>query len=112
MPITAFNSFTDGLDSNQRSREHVIANTNLEDDHLWVPYEDGVWLQPCCFNATSGGFSVVLKGRHGEPAPELRILTTGASENGAKQTFERAAAVSSKQPLGQFSVRQLLRPHI
>jgi hypothetical protein len=32
MPITAFNSFTDGLDPNRRSREHFIANTNLDDD--------------------------------------------------------------------------------
>ena len=24
MPITAFNSFTDGLDPNQRSREHLL----------------------------------------------------------------------------------------
>jgi len=50
MPITAFNSFTDGLDPNRRSREHFITNTNLEDDRLWVPYADGVWFQPCCFS--------------------------------------------------------------
>jgi 2,4'-dihydroxyacetophenone dioxygenase len=65
MPINAFNSFTDGLEPNQRSREHFIANINLEDDHLWVPYAEGVWFQPCCFNVTSGGFSVVLKGLAG-----------------------------------------------
>jgi len=65
MPITAFNSFTDGLDPHRRSREHFITNINLEDDHLWVPYADGVWFQPCCFNVTSGGFSVVLKGLPG-----------------------------------------------
>ena len=35
MPITAFNSFTDGLDPNQRSRGHFITNVNLEDDRLW-----------------------------------------------------------------------------
>ncbi len=45
MPITAFNSFTDGLDANRRSREHFITNTNLEDDRLWVPYAEGVWFQ-------------------------------------------------------------------
>jgi len=65
MPITAFSNFTDGLDPDQRSREHFIANTNLEDDALWVPYADGVWFQPCCFNVTSGGFSLVLKGLPG-----------------------------------------------
>ena len=65
MPITAFSSFSDGLQPNQRSREHFITNTNLNDDNLWVPYADGVWFQPCCFNVTSGGFSLVLKGLPG-----------------------------------------------
>jgi hypothetical protein len=55
MPITAFESFTNGLDSTQRSREHFIANIDVEDDRRWVPYADGVWFQPCCFNVTSGG---------------------------------------------------------
>jgi 2,4'-dihydroxyacetophenone dioxygenase len=61
MPINAFNSFADGLDPNGRNRGHLIANINPDDDRRWVPYADGVWLQPCCFNVTSGGFSVVLK---------------------------------------------------
>jgi quercetin dioxygenase-like cupin family protein len=65
MPITAFSSHTDGLDPGLRSREHFITNTDLEDDRLWVPYAKGVWFQPCCFNVTSGGFSVVLKGLPG-----------------------------------------------
>jgi hypothetical protein len=61
MPITVFNSFTDGLEPNRRKREHFIAQVDLNDDRLWVPYADGVWLQPCCFNVTTGGFSVMLK---------------------------------------------------
>ena len=65
MPITAFDSFTDGLDSNQRNRGHFVANINVEDNRRWVPYAEGVWIQPCCFNVTSGGFSVVLKGLPG-----------------------------------------------
>jgi len=65
MPITAFSSFADGLDPNRRSREHFITNINVDDDRLWVPYAEGVWFQPCCFNVTSGGFSVVLKGLPG-----------------------------------------------
>ena len=73
MPITTFNSFTDGLKPNQRSREHFITNINLDDDRLWVPYADGVWFQPCCFNVTSGGFSVVLKGL---PARWWELTTT------------------------------------
>lgn len=65
MPITAFNSSTDGLDPKQRQRQHFIANTKLDDDRLWVPYADDVWVQPCCFNVTTGGFSLVLKGLPG-----------------------------------------------
>jgi len=65
MPITAFNSFTDGLDPSHRSREHFITNIDIANDGRWVPYADGVWLQPCHFNCTSGGFSVVLKGLPG-----------------------------------------------
>ncbi len=65
MAITTFSSFTDGLDPTQRSREHFIANTKLEDGPHWVPYAEGVWIQPCHFNVTSGGMSVVLKGLPG-----------------------------------------------
>ena len=65
MPITAFNSFTDGLDPSRRSREHFITNIDIADERRWVPYADGVWFQPCHFNVTSGGFSVVLKGLPG-----------------------------------------------
>jgi hypothetical protein len=65
LPITSFNSFTDGLDPNRRSREHFVTNIDLEDQRRWVPYADGVWLQPCQFNVTAGGFSVVLKGLPG-----------------------------------------------
>jgi 2,4'-dihydroxyacetophenone dioxygenase len=61
MPVTALSNFTDGLDPTQRSREHFVTNINLEDGSHWVPYADGVWFQPCHFNLTSGGFSVVLK---------------------------------------------------
>ena len=65
MPIASFSSFTDGLERDQRSRDHFVTNTNLENDRLWVPYADGVWFQPCHFNVTTGGFSVVLKGLPG-----------------------------------------------
>ena len=65
MPITAFSSFSDGLAANQRSRDHFTADINLEDGPHWVPYANGVWIQPCHFNVTSGGFSVVLKGLPG-----------------------------------------------
>jgi 2,4'-dihydroxyacetophenone dioxygenase len=65
MPINTFSSFTDGLDASRRNREHFITNINLEGDRVWVPYGEGVWFQPCYFNVTSGGFSVVLKGMPG-----------------------------------------------
>jgi len=65
MPITAFNSFTDGLEPSRRSREHFITTIEIEEERHWVPYADGVWFQPCHFNVTSGGFSAILKGNPG-----------------------------------------------
>lgn len=65
MPITAFNSVTDGLDPSQRSREHFVTHIDIADERRWVPYADGVWFQPCHFNCTGGGFSVVLRGLPG-----------------------------------------------
>ena len=65
MPIQAFNSTDDGLDSSTRNSGHFIANTDIDDEKLWIPYADDVWIQPCCFNVTSGGFSVLLKGLPG-----------------------------------------------
>ncbi len=65
MPIATFSSFADGLDRDQRSRGHFVTNINVENEQLWVPYADGVWFQPCHFNVTTGGFSVVLKGLPG-----------------------------------------------
>jgi hypothetical protein len=47
MPIQAFNSVTDGLDSGSRSHGLFIANVDVDDKRLWVPNADGVWLQPC-----------------------------------------------------------------
>jgi len=65
MPIQAFQTVDDGLDSSTRNRGHFIANIDVDDEKLWVPYADGVWFQPCCFNVTSGGFSLLLKGLPG-----------------------------------------------
>jgi len=61
MPIAAFNNCTDGLEPKQRTRDHFIAKLNVDDGPQWVPYAEGVWVQPCCFNVTTGGFSVMLK---------------------------------------------------
>jgi quercetin dioxygenase-like cupin family protein len=65
MPITTFSNVDDGLDPAQRNRGHFIANLDPENERLWVPYADGVWIQPCYFNVTSGGFTVLLKGLPG-----------------------------------------------
>jgi 2,4'-dihydroxyacetophenone dioxygenase len=67
MPITKFAAFSDGLEPKQRHRDHYIADIDLDDDRLWVPWGDtkGVWFQPCCSNVTAGGFSIVVKGLPG-----------------------------------------------
>ncbi len=65
MPIETFSSSSDGLEPDQRNRGHYIADIDTENDRLWVPYAEGVWFQPCQFNVTTGGFSVILKGMPG-----------------------------------------------
>ena len=65
MPIVTFSNADDGLDSAHRHRGHFITNIDMDDQSLWVPYAEGVWFQPSCFNVTSGGFSVLLKGLPG-----------------------------------------------
>jgi quercetin dioxygenase-like cupin family protein len=65
MAVTTFNNVSDGLNPAQRDRGHFIVNTNTGDNAPWVPYAEGVWIQPCCFDVTSGGFSVLLKGLPG-----------------------------------------------
>ena len=42
-----------------QAKDNAIAD--VDDDGRWIPYAERVWLQPCCFNVTTGGFSVMLK---------------------------------------------------
>ena len=65
MPITAFNDSTDGLDPVARDRGHFIAQVPSNDSAVWIPYAEGVWIQPCHFNVTTGGFTTLLKGLPG-----------------------------------------------
>jgi quercetin dioxygenase-like cupin family protein len=65
MPIQTFSNVTDGLEPNRRNRGHYVAHLDTENESLWVPYAEGVWFQPCQFNVTTGGFSVLLKGLPG-----------------------------------------------
>jgi len=65
MPITAFNSFTDGLDPAAGAASTSLPTSTLTTTGAGCLMPDGVWFQPCHFNVTSGGFSVVLKGLPG-----------------------------------------------
>lgn len=65
MPIQTFRNNTDGLEPDQRERGHYVAHIDAEDEKSWIPYAEGVWFQPCQFNVTTGGFSVLLKGLPG-----------------------------------------------
>jgi len=70
MPVIAFSNMTDGLAPADRNREHFLAHLDLEDGPHWMPYAEGVWLQAACFNVTSGGLTVLLKGM---PGAELGV---------------------------------------
>ena len=61
MPISSFQTFNDGIAPALRRRDEYMANTNLDDDRMWVPYVDGVWFQACHFSVSEGGFANILK---------------------------------------------------
>lgn len=61
MPIQTFSNATDDLAPENRNRGHYVAHLDPGNDGLWIPYAEGAWLQPCQFNVTTGGFTVLLK---------------------------------------------------
>lgn len=65
MPIAAFNDSSDGLSPEARSRGHFIEQLSFDETATWIPYAEGVWIQPCHFNVTTGGFTVLLKAMPG-----------------------------------------------
>jgi 2,4'-dihydroxyacetophenone dioxygenase len=73
MAIATFSTVNDGLQPNQKERGHYVVDVNLEESGPWIPYAEGVWVQLCRFNVTTGGFTVVLKGLL---AAKLGVITT------------------------------------
>ena len=65
MATATFSTVNDGLEPNQKERGHYVVDVNLEESGPWIPYAEGVWVQLCRFNVTTGGFTVVLKGLPG-----------------------------------------------
>jgi hypothetical protein len=65
MAIQTFSDSSDGLTPDARDRGHFIAQLDLDDSKAWIPYANGVWIQPCHFNVTTGGFTVLLKAMPG-----------------------------------------------
>ena len=76
MPITAFSSLDDGLAPAARSRDHFVHDLDLEDERLWVPYAEGAWFQPCHFNVTTGGFTIMAKFLPGTTIPTHYHVST------------------------------------
>jgi 2,4'-dihydroxyacetophenone dioxygenase len=65
MAIATLSTVNDGLQPNKKERGHYVVDVNLEGSGPWIPYAEGVWVQLCRFNVTTGGFTVVLKGLPG-----------------------------------------------
>src|SRR5436190_23242448 len=61
MAVAAFNDSSDGLRPEARDRGHFIAELNFDESGAWIPYADGVWIQPFHVNVTTGGSTVLLK---------------------------------------------------
>lgn len=65
MAITTFNDSTAHTAWADRQHGHFIADLDIGEDGPWIPYAERVWIQPCHFDVTRGGFSVLLKGMPG-----------------------------------------------
>lgn len=65
MPLATFNDSSDGLNPDARDRGHFIAQMDFDESKAWIPYAEGVWVQPCHFNVTTGGLTVLLKAMPG-----------------------------------------------
>lgn len=76
MPITAFKSLDDGLQAVSRRRDHFVHTPDLTNDRLWVPYGEKGWVQPCHFNVTTGGFTVIAKFLPGAVVPKHYHVST------------------------------------
>jgi hypothetical protein len=87
MPIRTFSSVDDGLEPNQRNRGHFVTHIDADDQRLWVPYAEGVWFQPCCFNLTSGGSVSSLR------ACLARSLVSTTSRYGSRLHDARSLAI-------------------
>ena len=63
----------------------IVLQTDPEDERIWVPLKEGVWLRPLMYNTVQGGWCEVVKvtgggfvSRHRHPAPVHGLVLKGA----------------------------------
>ncbi len=63
----------------------IVLATDPEDERIWVPLKEGVWLRPLMYNTVQGGWCEVVKvtgggfvSRHRHPAPVHGLVLKGA----------------------------------
>ena len=63
----------------------IVLQTEPEDERIWVPLKEGVWLRPLMYNTVQGGWCEVVKvtgggfvSRHRHPAPVHGLVLKGA----------------------------------
>ena len=63
----------------------IVLPTEPEDERVWVPLKEGVWLRPLMYNTVQGGWCEVVKvtgggfvSRHRHPAPVHGLVLKGA----------------------------------
>ena len=63
----------------------IVLPTDPEDERVWVPLKEGVWLRPLMYNTVQGGWCEVVKvtgggfvSRHRHPAPVHGLVLKGA----------------------------------
>lgn len=68
----------------QEAAKELFFQTDEDDERMWMPLTDNVWLRPLLFNVVQGSWCNILKaegeglvGRHRHPAPVLGYTLAG-----------------------------------
>ena len=71
--------------AHQLSPPEIVLPVAPEDERVWVPLKENVWLRPLMFNTVSGGWCEIVRvrgggmvSRHRHPAPVHGLVLQGA----------------------------------
>ena len=84
----------------------LFFQTDEDDERMWMPIGDNVWIRPLLFNVVQGTWCNIVKakgaglvGRHRHPAPVLGFTLEGTwGYLEGRGLIERVTAIASRWP--------------